>query len=159
MFYTFVAGDSPYLYRIGSIGYDQGSKDGEGAGSQWTVTIRTAPVSPAGKSGLCHFRRVSLSVEHSAPLTIKGRFYVDGVRTKVYSGNSQVDQEVVIDLPQRSSSIEETVLMELSAAGTFLVVEIELSSNDLAKGLPLITAASIHYYPILAAKLSPAEAV
>lgn len=119
------------LYRIGRVGYDSGDQDPGGA---YVATLKSERISPAGDHGYVHFRRIGLRVLHSGTFTITMRVYVDDVQTTIYNASSTaVAQEIVFTKTAPSSATAEALLeADISAKGTFVQVELEITSTNVS---------------------------
>jgi len=121
------------VFAVGRTGLDSGTQD---VGGVYTGLFQTDPLSPDGEGGLSHFRRVLVRVRHTGAFVCKVRLYVDGVQTQVYSAGALVDQEVTFTqaaptfYPEDAEA--ETLLeVDCDAQGTFIVVELEVDSDDI----------------------------
>lgn len=142
------------IYRIGRVGIDSGTSD---TGGSYVSTLKTEKFSPAGENGLCYFRRAAVRIWHTSNFTVTMRMYVDGVRTKVYSGGVLVDQTVSITQAAPSTSPTETVVeASLQAQGTYIEVELELTSTNV-NGVFLPEHIEIGYLPVKQSKSRGAE--
>lgn len=142
----FIIGADPRLYKFGRVGFDSGSSDPGGA---FTATMRTEKISPAGEHGFCHFRRIGFRIFRTGGFTMTVRVYVDGVQTKVYDANStKVDQVISIVKTAPSISPEETTVEgDIDAKGTYIEVELTVTSNNIV-GLYLPEELNVHYRPL-----------
>jgi hypothetical protein len=141
-----------YIYRIGRIGLDSGTKDAQdtaGAGGfAYTATIRTDPQSPLGEGGLARFRRIVLRVLRQGNFTATLKVYVDDVQTQRWdntvSPSVKVDQTVQFVFTD-SAELEETILeAAIDAVGTHIALELTAVSTDLSGGLFLLEGGEVH---------------
>jgi hypothetical protein len=122
-----LAGDSagPRIYRIGRIGFDQGSHD---IGTQvYTGVYRTERIAPAGVGALVNFRRVAVHVLASDTYKFTVKVWVDNVRT---SANDAPVQTVAISNSVGSLS-EVTEEIAIEAEGSHIQIEIIVDSYDI----------------------------
>lgn len=134
------------IYKFGRVGFDSGSAD---PGGNFTATMRSEKISPAGELGLCHFRRIGFRIFRTGSFTITVKVFVDGVQTKIYDASSnKVDQTIVITKSAPNISPEEAeVEADVDASGTYIEVELTVTSNNIA-GLFLPEELNIHFRPI-----------
>lgn len=134
------------LYKYGRVGFDSGVAD---PGGNYTATMRSEKMSPAGELGLCHFRRIGLRIFRTGSFTVTLKVFVDGVQTKRYdSSSNKVDQVIVLTKSAPTISPEETEIeADIDASGTYIEVELTVTSNNIA-GLFLPEELNIHYRPI-----------
>lgn len=142
------------LYKMGRVGFDSGSAD---PGGNFTATMRTEKISPAGELGYCQFRRIGFRVFRTGSFTITVKVFVDGVQTQIYDASSvKVNQTIVIAKAAPSISPEETeVEADISANGTYIEVELTVTSNNVS-GLFLPEELEVHYRPIRQARATVA---
>lgn len=138
------------IYKFGRVGFDSGSAD---PGGNYTATMRTEKISPAGELGLCHFRRIGFRIFRTGSFTITVKVYVDGAQTKIYdAGSNQVNQTIVITKSAPSISPEELEIeADINASGTYIEVELTVTSNNIA-GLFLPEELNVQYRPVRQAR-------
>jgi len=138
------------VYKVGRVGYDTGTQD---VGGKYTGLLRTGKISPAGKDGLCYFRRVAVSVWRTGAYTATLKCWVDGVQTKTWDVNGNaVDQVVVISAGAPTTSPDVAVLeASIMAHGTYIEVEVTVDSDDVS-GVFLPEEIEVHYLPIRVAR-------
>jgi hypothetical protein len=125
--------DGGRVFSLGRVGFDAAGSD---PGGVYTGTLRTERFSPAGEGGLVHFRRVQVRCWHTGAFTITLTVYVDGVRTRLYSGDTLVDQSITF--VQAAPTVvgedggTETILeAAIDAEGTYLEAQLVLDSDAL----------------------------
>lgn len=139
----FIIGDDPRIYKFGRVGFDSGLAD---AGGNFTATMRTEKISPAGELGLCHFRRVGFRIFRTGSFTVTVKVYVDGVQTKIFdAASAAIDQVIVITKAAPAISPEETLVeADINAKGSYIEVDLTVNSNDVG-GVFLPEELEIHY--------------
>jgi len=147
------------VYKIGRVGFDAGTED---AGGAYSGKIQSDPLSPDGEGGWTHFRRVQIRVRHTGSFTCTVTLYVDGVQTQIWSSGAQVDQSVTFvqaaPVFYPTDSEAETILeVDCDACGTFIVVELEVDSDDIT-GVFLVESVRIGRHTIRPGKQLGASA-
>jgi len=147
------------VYAVGRVGFDVGSQD---VGGVFTGLLRSDPLSPDGEGAYTHFRRVQLRIRHTGSFVCTVRLYVDGVQTQVYTGSTLGDQAVTFTQAAPvfypSGSEAETILeVDLDAYGTFIVVELDVDSDDIT-GVFLVESIWVGRQTIRAGKQLAASA-
>lgn len=134
------------VYQFGRVGFDSGTAD---PGGNFTATMRTEKISPAGDFGLCQFRRIGFRIFRTGSFTMTVKVYVDGVQTKVYDASSnKIDQVIVISQAAPSTSPEKTLVeADIDARGTYIEVELTVTSNNIV-GLYLPEELDVHFRPL-----------
>lgn len=117
----------PRIFRIGRIGFDQGTAD---LGSYvYTGTYRTERFAPAGVGALINFRRVAIHLLVSGDYIFTVRIWVDDERT-----STSTDPEQVVIFTSADDAVlgerEVTREVELEAEGSHIQVEITVDSDD-----------------------------
>lgn len=143
------------VYQFGRVGFDSGTAD---PGGNFTATMRTEQIAPAGESGLCQFRRVGFRIFRTGSFTMTIKVYVDGVQTKVYDANSVLVDQVITISKEAPSNSPETTLVEadIDGRGTYVEVELTVTSNNIV-GLYLPEELDIHYRPLQQSSLRIAK--
>lgn len=117
--------DGARIFRIGRLGFDQGTKD---LGSHvYTGTFRSERVAPAGVGALINFRRVAIHLLSSGTYIFTVNIWVDDGRTELGTG---VTQSVVVTGGSGALS-ETTEEIKISAEGSHIRVEILVDSDDI----------------------------
>jgi hypothetical protein len=138
------------IYKVGRVGYETGTQDDGGV---YTGILRSEKISPQGEAGWCKFRRVILRIRHTSTFVCKVRVYVDGVQTTTYDQTDMLAgtttlQEVTFTEAAPSSPPDEVILqVDLTAKGTYIEVELECASNNVA-GTFLPESLEVHYVPV-----------
>ena len=166
------------LWQIGRIGLDTGAPGGwkdnqdtsQANGFAYTATLRSDDQSPSGEGGKVLFKRVDLRIRRSGGWIIVMRVFVDGVQTQRW--DNTVDPSVLTNqsISFASADFTEPVAGEdevenlleaaIDAMGTFISVELVVTSTDQTGGLLLIEGAEVHYYRLGEARTDvAAEAV
>lgn len=146
----FAVGTDPRLYKFGRVGFDSGSAD---PGGNYTATMRTEKISPAGELGYCQFRRIGFRIFRTGSFTMTIKVYVDGVQTKIYDGTSaKVNQTIVIAKPAPVLSPEETLVeADIDGNGTYIEVELTVASSAVT-GIFLPEELEVHFRPMRQAR-------
>lgn len=146
----FIIGTDPRLYKFGRVGFDSGSAD---PGGNYTATMRTDKISPAGELGYCHFRRIGFRIYRTGAFTMTVVVYVDGVQTTIYDASSnKVNQSIVITKAAPTNSPEETLVeADIDGKGTYIEVELTVVSNTVT-GVYLPEGLEVHYRPMRQAR-------
>jgi len=146
----FIIGNDPRIYKFGRVGFDSGSGD---PGANFTATMRTEKISPAGDLGLCQFRRIGFRIYRTGAFTLTVKVYIDGIQTKIFDASSnKVDQTIVIAKAAPSISPEETLVeADIDGQGSYIEVELTVTSNNIT-GVFLPEELDIHYRPLRQAR-------
>lgn len=146
----FILGTDPRLYKFGRVGFDSGSAD---PGGNYTATMRTEKISPAGELGYCHFRRVGFRIYRTGAFTMTAVVYVDGLQTTIYDASSnKVNQSIVITKTAPTNSPEETLVeADIDGKGSYIEVELTVVSNSVT-GVYLPEELEVHYRPMRQAR-------
>lgn len=150
----FIVTNDPRLYKYGRVGFDSGSAD---PGGNYTATMRTEKMAPAGELGYCHFRRIGFRIFRTGAFTMTVKVFVDGVQTTIYdSSSARVDQTVTITKTAPSISPEETLVeADIDGKGTYIEVELTVVSNAVT-GVYLPEELEVHFRPLRQARATVA---
>lgn len=145
----------PKVYFLGQIGIDPGNQDA--GASAYTGTLKTERIYPAGRQGLCHFRRVAVRLLRQAPVGLTITAYVDEAQTQTYDSSSNlVDQSVTFSLTGGGEQ-EDVVEMDINAVGAQIQVKITVDSDDI-DGFCLIEPIEAHLRVVRQAQSRTASA-
>lgn len=146
----FLIGTDPRVYKFGRVGFDSGSAD---PGGNYTATMRTEKIGPAGELGYCHFRRIGFRIYRTGAFTMTVVVYVDGVQTTIYdAASNKVNQSIVIAKTAPVNSPEETLVeADIDGKGTYIEVELTVVSNSVT-GVYLPEELEVHFRPMRQAR-------
>lgn len=160
---VFLVGDSNFVAKVGRVGLDFDAVDTT-TGSSYNTVIKTGAVSPAGESGLCLFKQIALRVFHSSPFTVTAKVYVDGEQTKKnvatttqylsYEDRTKnyTAQETTVSVPEPADFKETILLFDVEAVGTYIQLELSISSSSLKSPI-MLESAVVHYILVRTSKL------
>ena len=160
------------IFKVGRIGFDTGNpstgwKDAQDTaqvgGFAYTGTIRTEDQSPLGEGGDVLFRRILVRVRRTGGWKLTMKVFVDGVQTQRYDNTVEpavlVDQTIAFNSadftepPVGEAEVENILEAAVNVEGTFVSLEIKVTSTDQVGGYLLIESAEAHYF-----ELAPARA-
>ncbi len=118
------------IFRIGRLGFDQGSSD---LGDVYTGVYRTERVQPAGPGSLVMFRRIAVHLLTSGDYSFTLKVWVDNDRTELATG---VEQEFTVS-GTGGALREVTREVAIEAEGSHVQVEVSVDSDNVT-GLFLI---------------------
>ena len=137
------------IYKIGKVGYDSGTVATSDPGStEFTGTLTTERISPAGEDGLVRFRRVALRALKGGEWTVQFTVWVNDVQTQVYDNtvdSSPLADQVITITNDADDLAEGEVIIEadIDATGTYIQVEVVLLSGNI-KGYFLPESIEMH---------------
>ena len=157
--------NSNVIYKIGKVGYDSGDPNAiteDPNATPFTRTLKTERLSPAGEDGLARFRRVALRALKLGTWEVTFKIWVDDVRTKIFDNTVEyapdsatfpmVDQVVTITSDTDDSGEGEAIIeVDIDAHGTFIQVEVELTSTNI-NGYFLPESIEVHLQAIRQSK-------
>lgn len=163
------------FFQVGRIGLDTGAPGGwkdeqleadQTGGQAYTATLRTDDQSPLGEAAKVLYKRVVLRVRRSGGFTLVMRAFVDGVQTQKWDNTVSPSVKTNQSVSFTSSSFSEPVAgedevenileMAIDVKGTFISVEIVVTSSDQTGGLLLLESCFAHYYQLGVARTDAA---